>query len=51
MPSWYVLCSEALQELLERAHAGEDPELLLIELYANSDVDKSTGLRADAVLN
>lgn len=36
---WWTISGDALIEMLERAHAGEDPELLYTELYANSEVE------------
>ena len=33
---WHVIERKAIMELLRRAHAGEDPELLYIEAYANA---------------
>jgi hypothetical protein len=38
--AWWVIEDAQLQEALKRAHAGEDPEVLYVELYANSDVDQ-----------
>jgi hypothetical protein len=38
--AWWVIEDVQLQEALKRAHAGEDPEVLYVELYANSDVDQ-----------
>jgi hypothetical protein len=34
---WWVVSGDALMEMLRRARAGEDPELLYVELHANSD--------------
>lgn len=34
---WYVVHGDMVKELLERAHGGEDPDTLLIELYANCE--------------
>jgi len=34
---WVVISKVALLSLLERAAAGEDPQLLYVELYANSE--------------
>lgn len=34
---WWVIAEEQLKELLARAHSGEDPELLYLEAYANSE--------------
>ena len=33
---WHVMEGKLIMELLRRAHAGEDPELLYIEAYANA---------------
>ena len=33
---WFVITDKALEMMLDRAKKGEDPEMLLIELYANS---------------
>lgn len=35
---YWVVENTMLKSLLERAHKGEDPELLCLELYANSEV-------------
>lgn len=40
---WHVIPGERLQELLRRAHAGEDPELLYIEEYVTSDREQVEG--------
>lgn len=37
---WWVISNSALLALLRRAHCGEDPETLIIEEYANSDVER-----------
>jgi hypothetical protein len=42
-PTWWVLEGTALREMLNRAHAGEDPELLFLELYANSEQEDVDG--------
>ena len=34
---WWVISSTQLHDMLARAHAGEDPDALEIEAYANSD--------------
>ena len=34
---WIVIAKSHLVALLERAAAGEDPQLLYVELYANSE--------------
>lgn len=31
-----MLTSDALLHLLRRAHAGEDPDMVLLEVYANA---------------
>lgn len=43
MNSWFVICGHALQQMLERAHAGEDPSLLLLEIVANSETEEVPG--------
>lgn len=37
---WWTISGEALLDLLKRAHAGEDPDLLYAEEYANADVTR-----------
>jgi hypothetical protein len=37
---WFVISDSQLRDALARAHAGEDPDLVLTELYANSDVER-----------
>lgn len=37
---WWVIRGEDLLELLHRAHAGADPDLLYIEEYANSEHER-----------
>lgn len=34
---WHVIDRERLMQLLRRAHAGEDPDLLYIEEYVNAE--------------
>ena len=34
--SWWVIRGADLRQVLDRAHAGEDPGLLYTELWANS---------------
>lgn len=36
-PTYWAISDAALRTLLRRAHAGEDPDLLALELYANSE--------------
>ena len=43
MSGWDVLPGERLLELLRRAHAGEDPDLLYAEQYANADHEQVEG--------
>lgn len=38
--SWWVIEDVELLELLRRAHAGEAPDVLMLEAYANSDVSQ-----------
>ena len=35
--AWWVIHSSVLLDALKRAAAGEDPDLLYVELIANSD--------------
>jgi hypothetical protein len=32
---WHVVHSDDIRELLNRAHAGEDPDMVYLEWYAN----------------
>lgn len=41
--TWHVLSGTALLALLRRASNGEDPDLLLMEAWANSDVRQVCG--------
>lgn len=34
---WWTINQDALLDMLRRAHAGEDPDFVLMEEYANSD--------------
>lgn len=36
--SWVVIDSDSLLEMLRRCHAGEQPDLVFLESYANADV-------------
>lgn len=38
---WHCISDSTLLQALRRAHAGEDPDLVLTELYANSEADGS----------
>lgn len=33
---WWAISGEAILDMLRRAHAGEDPDLIYAEEYANS---------------
>lgn len=37
---WWTISGEALLDLARRAHAGEDPDLLYAEFYANSQIER-----------
>lgn len=39
---WWAIHSDTIIDGLRRAHAGEDPDLIFAELWANSDHDSST---------
>lgn len=41
--AYWVLSQEDLREMLERAVNGESIDLVLMELYANSDVTQVEG--------
>ena len=38
-PVWWMMRSEVLMGMLSRCYAGEDPELVYLEEYANSEVE------------
>jgi hypothetical protein len=40
---WHVMHSDRLMQLLRRAHAGEDPDLLYIEEYVNAERETVDG--------
>ncbi len=40
---WWVLHGQALLDGLRRCHAGEDPEIVYTEMYANSRVEQVDG--------
>jgi len=42
---WHVISSEDLLAMLRRCHAGEDPDLVYIEEYANADRQEGTDER------
>lgn len=35
--SWWCISSDSLQEMLYRVAGGEDPDLIYIEYYANTE--------------
>lgn len=37
MDKWLTMHFSVLEELIHRAHEGEDPELLIVEFYANCE--------------
>lgn len=40
---WWTISGEALMDALYRAHDGDDPGLVYLELLANSDVEDVSG--------
>ena len=40
---WWSISGEDLLALLRRAHAGEDPDLVYAEAYANSEIHQVKG--------
>lgn len=40
---WWVIHGEELLDGLRRAAAGDDPDIVYAELYANSDTEDYTG--------
>lgn len=40
---WWVISGEDFGKALRRAHEGEDPAMLYIEYYGNSDVSRVEG--------
>jgi len=40
---WFVIHSEDLKKLLDRAWTGEDPDILILEVYGNCAVRKVDG--------
>jgi hypothetical protein len=45
--TWWAISSEEFRDALVRAHGGEDPDLLLTEIYANSDHEDIEGNHHD----
>lgn len=39
MNKWLTMHSEIFEQMLYRAYHGEDPELLLVEFYANCETE------------
>lgn len=39
---WWTISGEDLLALLRRAHAGEEPDLLYAEAYANSHIERAS---------
>jgi len=37
---WWVIHGDDLIEMLQRAHAGEDPGIIYAEVYANSKLEE-----------
>jgi hypothetical protein len=37
---WWSISGSDLIDMLRRTHAGEDPDLVYAEAYANSDVEQ-----------
>ena len=40
---WWSISGDDFIEALRRAHAGEDPDLLYAEWYANSEIETVEG--------
>lgn len=40
---WHVISGEDLLAMLRRVSAGEDPDLVYIEEYANADIERVEG--------
>jgi len=43
MLGWWAISGEVLLEALRRARAGEDPDVIYTELYANSEIEHHEG--------
>lgn len=37
---WWTISGECLMDMMRRAHAGEDPEMVYAEEYANAEIDR-----------
>ena len=44
---WWTIAGEDLLNLLRRVEAGEDPDLVYAEAYANSDHEDVPGASSD----
>lgn len=44
---WWAISGRALIDALRRAHAGESPDVLYAELYANTDAEPSNSQEED----
>lgn len=42
MACWYVISEEELLRALVEAKAGGDPDMILAEIFANSETEKET---------
>lgn len=40
---WWTISGEAILDLLRRAHEGEDPDLLYLEIDANAEREQPEG--------
>lgn len=40
-PTWWAIEGSMLAAVLKRAHEGEEPEALYMELYANSEHEET----------
>ena len=38
--TWWVICEHELGDALRRAAAGEDVDVILLELFANSETEE-----------
>lgn len=36
---WWTIRGDAFLDALQRAHEGEDPDMIYAELYANSEIE------------
>lgn len=40
LQGWWTISAECFMTALRRVHAGEDPDMVYAEFYANSDVER-----------